>query len=218
VTGSRARARDTRTVRIGITGPIGCGKSQVVRWLADLGVAVVDADREARAVTSPGHPVHAAILARFGDPVRAADGTLDRAELARLVFGDPDALAALESIVHPAVRPRIMAAMETAETAGAPAVAVEAIKLVEGGLADLCDEVWLVTCDPGVQRARLLARGMPVADAGRRMAAQAGLAQRLSPRATRVLETSGSPEATRAQVVAALGEVLASRRGGDPSR
>ncbi len=218
MTGGLARARDTRTVRIGITGPIGCGKSQVVRWLADLGVAVVDADQEARAVTGPGHPVHAAILARFGDPVRAADGTLDRAELARLVFEDPDALAALESIVHPAVRPRIMAAMEAAEAAGAPAVAVEAIKLVEGGLADLCDEVWLVTCDPGVQRARLLDRGMPVADAERRMAAQAGLARRISPRATRVLETSGSPETTRAQVVAALGEVLAGRRSGGPAR
>lgn len=201
------------TVRIGITGPIGCGKSQIVRWLAELGVAVVDADLEARAVTAPGHAVHDVVLARFGDRVRAADGTLDRAALGRIVFADPSALARLESIVHPAVRPRIMAAMEAAEAAGAPAIAVEAIKLVEGGLAALCDEVWLVTCDPGAQRDRLLARGMATDDIDRRTAAQAGLAERLRPAATFVLDTSGSPAATRALMVAALGEALASRRG-----
>lgn len=200
------------TIRIGITGPIGCGKSQIVRWLAELGVAVVDADREARAVTAPGHPVHDAILARFGDRVRSADGTLDRASLGRIVFSDPDALDALEAIVHPAVRPRILAAMDAAATAGAPAVAVEAIKLVEGGLAALCDEIWLVTCDPVAQRERLVARGMAGPDIEQRTSAQAGLTDRLRPAATLVLDTSGSPAETRAAVVAALGEAIAGRR------
>lgn len=200
-----------RTIRIGITGPIGCGKSQVARWLADLGVTVVDADREARIVTAPGHPVHDVVLARFGAEVRAPDGTLDRAALAARVFADPEALAELEAIVHPAVRPRILAAMDAAEQAGVPAVAIEAIKLVEGGLAAICDEVWLVTCAPGPQRERLLERGMPAADADRRIAAQAGLTERLRPRATRVLDTSGSAAETRALVVDALGETLAAR-------
>ncbi len=202
----------SHTVRIGITGPIGCGKSQVVRWLAELGVAVVDADEVARAVTAPGHPAHDAVLHRFGPEVRAADGTLDRAALGRIVFADPDALRALEQIVHPAVRPRILAAMEAAEAAGAAAVAIEAIKLVEGGLASLCDEVWLVTCDPAVQRDRLVSRGMPEADADLRMAAQAGLSERLAPAATFVLDSSGSAARTRALVVAALGEAIAARR------
>jgi dephospho-CoA kinase len=201
------------TVRIGITGPIGCGKSQIVRWLAELGVSVVDADREAQAVTAPGHPVHDAVLARFGAGVRTAEGTLDRGALARLVFADADALAALEGIVHPAVRPRIMAALRRAEEGGAAAVAIEAIKLVEGGLASLCDEVWLVVCDAAVQRERLLGRGMPAADAALRMAAQAGLSERLAPAATLVLDTSGPTAATRARVVAALGEAIAGRRG-----
>jgi len=201
-----------RTVRIGITGPIGCGKSQVARWLAELGVQIVDADVIARTVTAPGHPAHDLVLRRFGSAVAAPDGTLDRAALGRIVFSDPAALRELEQIVHPATRPRIVEAMEAAERAGAPAVAVEAIKLVEGGLAGMCDEVWVITCSPEVQRERLRARGTPTADAEQRMAAQAGLAERLRPAATWVLDTSGSPSETRARVVAALGEAIAATR------
>ena len=201
-----------RTVRIGITGPIGCGKSQVVRWLAELGVHVVDADREARAVTSPGHPTHDLVLRRFGPAAAAPDGSLDRKALGRIVFSDPELLRELESIVHPAVRPRILAAIEAAEAAGAPAVVIEAIKLVEGGLATMCDEVWLVTCEPGEQRARLVARGASADEADQRMAAQAGLAARLAPAATWILDTSGSEAKTRALVTEALGEAIAARR------
>jgi dephospho-CoA kinase len=203
-----------RTVRIGLTGPIGCGKSQVARWLAELGVHVVDADVIVRTVTAPGHPAHDLILRRFGDAAAAPDGSLDRAALGRIVFSDPAALRELEQIVHPATRPRILAAIEAAEKAGASAVAVEAIKLVEGGLAGLCDEVWVITCSPEVQRERLLARGTPPADAEQRMAAQAGLAERLRPAATLVLDTSGSLAETRARVVAALGEAIAAARQG----
>jgi len=207
-----AAAEPRRTIRIGITGPIGCGKSRVAGWLAELGVHVVDADAIARDVTAPGGAVHAAILRRFGAPVTAPDGTLDRAALGRIVFADPGALRELEAIVHPAVRPRILAEIEAAERAGLPAVAVEAIKLVEGGLAGLCDEVWLVTCDPAAQLERILARGTTRADAEQRLAAQAGLAERLRGSATRVLDTSGSLEETRVLVLDALGRAIATRR------
>ncbi|HEY3335404.1 MAG TPA: dephospho-CoA kinase [Candidatus Limnocylindrales bacterium] len=200
-----------RTVRIGITGPIGCGKSRVVRWLAELGVHVVDADEEARAVTSAGHPTHDLVLRRWPEAA-GPDGTLDRKALGRIVFDDPVALRALEQIVHPAVRPRILARIEAAEDAGAPAVVIEAIKLVEGGLAGHCDEVWLVTCDPNVQRYRLIGRGASPEEADQRMAAHAGLAGRLAPAATRTIDTSGSEAATRAKVVEALGEAIAERR------
>jgi dephospho-CoA kinase len=195
----------TRAVRIGITGPIGCGKSQVARWLAEAGAVVVDADRIARDVTAPGTPAHDAVLARFGAPVTAPDGTLDRAALGRLVFADPAALRDLEAIVHPAVRPRILAEIAAAEAEGAAAVVVEAIKLVEGGLASACDEVWLVTCDPAVQRERLVGRGSDPADADQRIAAQSGLVERLRPAATRVIDVTGGMAATREQVLAALG-------------
>ena len=93
--------------------------------------------------------------------------------------------------------------MDRAAEDGAAAVVVEAIRLIEGGLADLCDEVWLVTCDPGVQRARLVGRGSTEADAEQRMAAQAGLAERVRPAATRVIDTSGERK-TRAMVMDAL--------------
>lgn len=203
---------ETRTVRIGITGPIGCGKSQVVRWLSELGVSVVDADQEARAVTAPGHPTHDLVLRRFGRGVAGPDGTLDRKALGRVVFSDPAALRDLEAIVHPAVRPRILAAIEAAEAAGAPAVVIEAIKLVEGGLAAQCDEVWLVTCDPNVQRYRLINRGLTGEEADQRMAAQEGLFEKLRPAATKIIDTSASTSVTRARVMDALAESIAERR------
>jgi dephospho-CoA kinase len=200
-----------RTVRIGITGPIGCGKSQVARWLAERGFHVVDADLEARAVTAPGGPVHDAVVRRW--PVAAAaDGTLDRAALGRIVFADPSALRELEALVHPAVRPRILARIAAAEAVEAPGIAIEAIKLVEGGLATECDEVWLVTCDPDTQRERLTGRGTAGTDAEQRVTVQAGLAARLAPYATLILDTSGASSETEAMVDEALTEALAAPR------
>ncbi len=201
-----------RTIRIGITGPIGCGKSQVGRWLAERGARVVDADRVAREVTAPGTPVHAAILRRFGDAVSTADGSVDRAALGRVVFADPAALRDLEALVHPAVRPRILELIADAEADGVAAVAIEAIKLVEGGLASMCDEVWLVTCDPVVQRERLMARAGSGPEAELRIAAQAGLTERLRPSATRVLDTSGGVVETREVVEAAFRAAIAAER------
>jgi dephospho-CoA kinase len=195
-------------VRIGVTGPIGCGKSTITGWLAERpGVVVIDADRVAREVLDPGEPALDAVVARFGADL-ARGGELDRVALGRLVFADPAALRDLEMIVHPAVRPRILAALSVADRAGASAVVIEAIKLVEGGLAAECDEVWLVTCDPVVQRARLVGRGMAPDDADQRMAAQRDLAGRLAPSATRVIDASGSVEATRGRVERALAQAL----------
>jgi dephospho-CoA kinase len=201
-----------RPLLIGITGPIGCGKSTVAGWLAEhAGVVVIDADRVAREVVEPGEPALEAVISRFGSSVRRDDGSLDRAALGRIVFADPAALRDLEAITHPAVRQRILAAIAGADVAGAAAVLIEAIKLVEGGLAELCDEVWLVTCDGAVQRQRLVGRGEPVDDAERRVAAQAGLTERVRPVATRVIDTSGDRAATRELVDAALIEALRQR-------
>jgi dephospho-CoA kinase len=198
-----------RAVRIGLTGPIGCGKSTVARWLGERpGVAVIDADRVARDVLDPGEPALDAVVARFGSSFLGTDGQLDRTALGRMVFADPAALRDLEAIVHPAVRPRILASIDEADASGASVVIVEAIKLVDGGLASECDEVWLVTCEPGVQRARLVGRGTPEGDAIARIAAQAEMVARISPAASRIIDTSGTIEATRELVDEALDEVL----------
>ena len=199
--GRGATERGHRAVRIGITGPIGCGKSTIARWLGERpGVVVIDADEAARDVLDPGEPALAAVIDRFGRDLLREDGSLDRAGLGRLVFADPAALRDLEAIVHPAVRPRILEALAEADAAGAPAVVIEAIKLVEGGLADQCDEVWLVTCDPAAQRARLIERGTRPADAEQRIAAQGDIVDRLAPSATRVIDTSGSQKDTKADL------------------
>jgi dephospho-CoA kinase len=198
------------TLRIGITGPIGCGKSTVARWLGERsGVSVIDADHEARLVLAPETPEVEAVYRRFGQDLRRANGELDRGALGRIVFKDPEALHDLESIVHPAVRPRILAAIERAERAGARAVVIEAIKLVEGGLAELCDEVWLVSCEPAVQRERLVGRGDAEDDAAARVDAQGDLIERLRTRATRVVDTNADPADTRRSVDALFDEASA---------
>lgn len=199
-------------MRIGLTGPIGCGKSTVAGWLAERGGAVIDADRLAREATAPGEPTLPAIRARFGDGVFGRDGALDRAALARIVFADPAALRDLEAVVHPAVGRRLAAALAAAEASAAPFIVVEAIRLVESGHASACDEVWLIACEPVTRRARLAAKGIPADDAERRIAVQGtDLVERLRPHATRVIVTDGTPAATRAAVEKALEAALRSR-------
>lgn len=195
------------TIRIGLTGPIGCGKSTVAGWLEELGAHAIDADDVARAVTARGEPALDVVIGRFGERYRRPDGGLDRAALAELVFSDPLALGDLEAITHPQVRERIGRALQTDEDAGVAVTVLEAIKLVGGPLADLCDEIWVVTCDARSQRDRLLGRGADATDADRRIAAQGDITERLRPAATRIIDTSGDPGATREAVVAAWHEL-----------
>lgn len=202
---------------IGLTGPIGCGKSTVAGMLGELGAVVIDADALARQVTAPGQPTLAAIRQRFGEGVFEPSGVLDRAALADIVFADRGALRDLEAIVHPAVRTLLEERLERARREGDPFVVIEAIKLIEGGLAERCHEVWLIDCPLDVQRERLIARGMAPDDVARRLATQgADLAGRLAPHAQRIIDASGSRESLRECVEDALAEVLAPRFAGLP--
>jgi Dephospho-CoA kinase (EC 2.7.1.24) len=130
---------------IGLTGNIATGKSTVARMLRDLGATVIDADRVAHEVMRAGTPVHRAVVETFGPQVLRPDGEIDRARLGAVVFSDPQALAQLEAIVHPAVLEEVARRIAAAPT---PVVVVEAIKLIESGMAEAFDALWVTTC-PG---------------------------------------------------------------------
>jgi dephospho-CoA kinase len=205
--------RDPAPPIVGLTGPIGCGKSTVAAYLAGLGGYVIDADELARRVTAPGEPTLAAVSERFGEGVFGSPGVLDRDALAAVVFADPEALRELEAIVHPAVRALVESELRHARETSAPFVVLEAIKLVEGGLADRCTDTWIVTCEPPEQRDRLRGRGLTDEDIERRVAAQGPdlarrLDERLGSRPHRLVSASGSRESLRERVEDALADVL----------
>jgi len=166
-------------IRVGLTGGIGSGKSEVARLLAEHGALVVDADVLAREAVAPGTPGLAAVVEEFGPGVLAPDGSLDRAALGRRVFADEARLRALEAIVHPYVGRR------TAELTGAAGpddiVVHDVPLLVEKGLHTGYDVVVVVDATEETRLRRLVGiRGMAEDEARARMAAQATREQRLA--------------------------------------
>ncbi|GHH35174.1 dephospho-CoA kinase [Streptomyces candidus] len=185
-------------LKVGLTGGIGAGKSEVSRLLASYGAVVVDADKIAREVVEPGTPGLDAVVAAFGEGVLAADGTLDRPALGAIVFADPEKLKILNGIVHPLVGAR---SAELERAAPADAVVVHDVPLLtENGLAPLYDLVVVVDASPDTQLDRLVrVRGTSEADARGRMAAQATREQRLAV-ADLVIDNDGPLEALEPQV------------------
>jgi dephospho-CoA kinase len=166
-------------LKIGLTGGIGSGKSEVSKRLAARGAVVIDADKLAREVVAPGTPGLARVVAAFGDEVLRPDGSLDREKLGRIVFADPDKLAALNSIVHPLVGERVATLQSQADDAAI--VVYDVPLLAENKLAPMYDVVIVVDASDEVRVARLAEhRGMPEQDAKARIAAQASREDRLS--------------------------------------
>jgi dephospho-CoA kinase len=184
---------------IGLTGSIGCGKSHVLHTLEKLGAEGIDADKVAHEVMAPGAPAYEPILELFGTGILTANGAIDRGKLGARVFSDPAALAQLEVIVHPAVHAETK---RRVEESAAPAVAIEAIKLLEAGLSvGLCDEVWVVVCSEAEQLARLArSRGMSADEVIRRRANQMPPEQ-MAERADRIIRTDGTHKETEAEVL-----------------
>jgi dephospho-CoA kinase len=196
-------------LRIGLTGGIGSGKSTVSGLLAARNAVIVDADRIAREVVEPGTPGLAAVVEAFGSGVVSADGALDRAALAGIVFADPEARARLDEIVHPLVRHRTA---ELVAAAPADAVVVNDVPLlVETGQASSYDLVLVVVADPEIRVARLVQRGLSEHDARARIAAQATDEERRAV-ADVVLDNSGTPEELVAQVERFWGEHVEPRQ------
>lgn len=194
---------------IGLTGPIGSGKSTVRAMLEELGARALDADEVAHDVMRPGQPAYAAVHAAFGREVLAPDGTVDRAKLAARVFGDPHALRRLEQIVHPQVIARVLdvrAGMFDDST-----LVVEAIKLLESPLAGICQEIWVTVAPEPALIERQRARGMSEGEARMRLAAQMPQ-EDMQRRATAVLENAGDVAALRRQVEDAWRQSLVRRQ------
>lgn len=164
-------------LRIGVTGGTGAGKSTVAARLATLGAVVVDADRLAREVVTPGSEGLAAVVREFGPTVRRTDGSLDRAALAALTFADDGRRRALEALTHPRI-----AALTTELFAAAPADAIvvhDVPLLVEKGMWPAYHLVLVVDAPEAVRVARLVSsRRMAPDDVRARIRSQATTAQR----------------------------------------
>jgi len=182
-------------LRVGLTGGIGSGKSEVARRLADHGAVLIDADVAAREVVVPGSPGLARIARTFGPDVLRADGSLNRERLGEIVFSDPGLRVKLNDIVHPLVRDWMSAAERAAAQAAGPPgpiVVHDVPLLAESRGRDGFDLVVVVDVPPEVQVKRLVSqRGMAPEQARARMAAQASREQRLAV-ADIVIDNSGS--------------------------
>ncbi len=186
---------------VALTGGIASGKSTIARRLAEHGAVVVDADRIVRDVQQPGSPVLADLADAFGDEVLLADGSLDRAALGSRVFGDPEAVARLNAIVHPAVRAESARRFAEAFAVDPDAVVVYDVPLlVEARVDDPWELIVVAHAPADVRRRRLVElRGMAEEDAAARLASQVSDQARLAV-ADVVIDTAGSLDDTLRQV------------------
>ena len=188
---------------IGLTGNISSGKSTVSRYLASLGATIIDADEVSREIVRPGAPALREIVDYFGAGVLAPDGSLDRKGLGALVFGDPEALAVLNNLTHP----RIVAVIEEAKKrnaatpqSGLNLLVIDAPLLIETGLHQTVDAVWVVTVEPETQKQRLMQRdGISAAAALSRIKAQMPQEEKIK-YAQALIDNNGDPTETIRQV------------------
>ncbi len=176
---------------IGLTGNIATGKSVVRRMLEHLGAYTIDADALSHRAISKGAPGYQPVINEFGKWLLGKDGEIDRSKLARLVFSDVEALSQLEDIVHPLVR---QATDMLIQRARQPIIVVEAIKLLESDLRQVCDSVWVADAPQEVQVERLIRkRGLTNDEAMQRILAQSAQKEKISS-ANVVIHNTGSYE------------------------
>lgn len=203
---------------IGLTGNIATGKSAVAAMLAKLGAHVVDADALAHQVTRAGTPAWQRVVDIFGRDILQPDDEIDRARLGARVFADPQALARLEAIVHPAViaeSERFLQELQSKPSDGTPIVVLEAIKLIESDLRSRCNELWVVTSPREQQVQRLMAtRDLSQAEAELRIDAQPPQADKVA-LADVVIDNSTTLEQTQARVTREWERILHARSGAE---
>ena len=191
---------------VGLTGPIGAGKTTVAAILRELGARVLDADAIAKDEQLRGTPGYSAIVQQFGTTVLGEDKEIDRRSLAAVVFADPRRLEQLERILHPRVISRILEARKM--LTDDQVLVVEAIKLIETSLRNACDRVWVVVAPRDQLGSRLQARGMDEAAVTARLLSQASV-EDFRRAADVVIENDGDRDALRAAVTAAWSKVRA---------
>jgi dephospho-CoA kinase len=182
---------------IGLTGGIGSGKSAVTDYLLERGYAVIDADAVAREVVAAGSEGLAAVVARFGESVLLPDGNLDRKGLATRVFSDEDARLALNAILHGRIDREMRARLARRREAGETVVFLSVPLLLEAGMQEGVDAVWIVDADEEERVRRIVRRdGLRPHEARARIAAQMPASERLR-YASDVLDNSGTPDDLR---------------------
>ena len=193
---------------IGLTGNIAMGKSLVRRMLEHLGAYTIDADTLVHQAMAPGAPAYKPVVLTFGTWILDAEKRIDRARLGAIAFAHPEAMRRLEAITHPIVE----RAIDTL-VARTPRrfVVIEAIKLVEGPLAEWVDAIWVVNASEETQVARLVKRGLSRQEALKRIRAQNPQADKLA-RANVVIDNNGTPEETWAQVRSAWSQIAGAAR------
>lgn len=193
---------------VGLTGGIATGKSTVARMFGELGARVIDFDALARKAVEPGKPAWQEIIEHFGAGVLNPDGTINRRELGRLVFDDPQKLKKLNQIVHPRVFALDREETEEIRQQDPRAIIVKEIPLLlEAGAARGVDRVVVVYASPQAQLQRLLSRGLTEEEALKRIKAQAPLDQKVR-LADYVITNEGSLEETRRQVEEVYAKLL----------
>lgn len=183
---------------VGLTGGIGSGKSAFAALLAERGAQVIDADAYGHEALRPGEPSWHSVVDQFGDEILVpATMEVDRQALARIVFSDPDKLAALNAIVHPVIFARIADALERLSQTD-EVVVVDAALIIETGIYKALDALIVVRCDDRVRRERLAERGMALEDIEARMTVQAPV-EVLEQRADIVVDNNGTMEELAAE-------------------
>ena len=202
-------------LRVGLTGGIASGKSTVARAFGEMGAHVLDADRIARDLVTPGSPALALIVEAFGKEVLLPDGTLNRAALGAVVFADAGKRRILEGILHPLILAEIDRRIGELERADPQGLAVvEAALILELGRQERFDAIVVVWAEEEQQRLRMMLRDeLSAEEAGRRLAAQMPLAEKRR-RADLVVDNSRDLAACRADAERVYGELLALARGG----
>lgn len=142
---------------IGITGGIGCGKSEVLKYLESLGAYIVEADKLAHTLMKKGENVYKRIIDEFGNDILAENGEIDRQCFGEIVFNDESALDKLNSIVHPAVKEYILNDIDNKNADGnVDYYVIEAALLIQDGYRDICDEIWYIYADKDTRLSRLV--------------------------------------------------------------